>query len=133
MAASGTSQSSASVEGPDRRRLYSFATSPNERLRMAVFSSWRMEGKLPGLIGSIAVASARPGRAHRGLGPPAPLRSEVAGAITWWPTRKWRSGSASPCQGEGRGFESRLPLQQKSLVEAISEVSGRPLILSSSY
>ena len=24
--------------------------------------------------------------------------------------RKWRSGSASPCQGEGRGFESRLPL-----------------------
>jgi hypothetical protein len=25
--------------------------------------------------------------------------------------RKWRSGSASPCQGEGREFESRLPLQ----------------------
>src|SRR5438128_1526194 len=24
--------------------------------------------------------------------------------------RKWRSGSASPCQGEGREFESRLPL-----------------------
>ena len=25
-------------------------------------------------------------------------------------TRKWLSGRASPCQGEGRGFESRLPL-----------------------
>jgi len=28
--------------------------------------------------------------------------------------RKWLSGRASPCQGEGRGFESRLPLQQKA-------------------
>ncbi len=26
-------------------------------------------------------------------------------------TRKWLSGRASPCQGEGREFESRLPLQ----------------------
>ena len=25
--------------------------------------------------------------------------------------RKWLSGRASPCQGEGRGFDSRLPLQ----------------------
>ncbi len=25
--------------------------------------------------------------------------------------RKWLSGRASPCQGEGRGFKSRLPLQ----------------------
>ena len=25
-------------------------------------------------------------------------------------TRKWLSGRASPCQGEGREFESRLPL-----------------------
>jgi hypothetical protein len=24
--------------------------------------------------------------------------------------RKWLRGRASPCQGEGRGFESRLPL-----------------------
>ncbi len=24
--------------------------------------------------------------------------------------RKWLSGRASPCQGEGRGFESHLPL-----------------------
>ena len=32
-------------------------------------------------------------------------------------TRKWLSGRASPCQGEGREFESRLPLQyHKSLV-----------------
>ena len=28
--------------------------------------------------------------------------------------RKWLSGRASPCQGEGREFESRLPLQQKA-------------------
>jgi hypothetical protein len=28
--------------------------------------------------------------------------------------RKWLSGRASPCQGEGRGFESRLPLQFKT-------------------
>ncbi len=35
------------------------------------------------------------------------------------PTRKWRSGSASPCQGEGRGFESRLPLQRIPRSEAI--------------
>ena len=30
--------------------------------------------------------------------------------------RKWLSGRASPCQGEGREFESRLPLQVKSKV-----------------
>ena len=29
--------------------------------------------------------------------------------------RKWRSGSASPCQGEGRGFKSHLPLQLLTL------------------
>ena len=28
--------------------------------------------------------------------------------------RKWLSGRASPCQGEGREFESRLPLHQKA-------------------
>ena len=28
--------------------------------------------------------------------------------------RKWLRGRASPCQGEGRGFESRLPLQSCS-------------------
>ncbi len=28
--------------------------------------------------------------------------------VGYW--RKWLSGRASPCQGEGRGFESRLPL-----------------------
>lgn len=27
-----------------------------------------------------------------------------------WHERKWLRGRASPCQGEGRGFESRLPL-----------------------
>ena len=28
-----------------------------------------------------------------------------------WAVRMWRSGSASPCQGEGREFESRHPLE----------------------
>ena len=28
--------------------------------------------------------------------------------------RKWLRGRASPCQGEGREFESRLPLQQEA-------------------
>jgi hypothetical protein len=30
--------------------------------------------------------------------------------ISFVAMRKWLSGRASPCQGEGRGFESRLPL-----------------------
>ncbi len=30
--------------------------------------------------------------------------------------RKWLSGRASPCQGEGREFESRLPLQERAIV-----------------
>jgi hypothetical protein len=29
--------------------------------------------------------------------------------------RMWRSGSASPCQGEGREFESRHPLEYRTL------------------
>ncbi len=33
-------------------------------------------------------------------------------------TRKWLSGRASPCQGEGRGFESRLPLQRTGRAHA---------------
>lgn len=28
--------------------------------------------------------------------------------------RKWLSGGVSPCQGEGRGFESRLALSEKN-------------------
>jgi hypothetical protein len=31
--------------------------------------------------------------------------------------RKWLSGRASPCQGEGRGFESRLPLHYVPLAQ----------------
>src|ERR1700722_19916978 len=41
-----------------------------------------------------------------------PSTGQAVSAIMWPTTRKWRSGSASPCQGEGRGFESRLPLQR---------------------
>ena len=33
--------------------------------------------------------------------------------------RKWLRGRASPCQGEGREFESRLPLHQKIKVELV--------------
>ena len=28
--------------------------------------------------------------------------------------REWLSGGVSPCQGEGRGFESRLALERKT-------------------
>ncbi len=33
--------------------------------------------------------------------------------------RMWRSGSASPCQGEGREFESRHPLEQRPPVVGV--------------
>ena len=29
----------------------------------------------------------------------------------WFDEREWVRGRASPCQGEGRGFKSLLPLQ----------------------
>ncbi len=35
----------------------------------------------------------------------------TAGIHNAFSERKWLSGRASPCQGEGRGFESHLPLQ----------------------
>ena len=31
--------------------------------------------------------------------------------------REWLSGRALPCQGKGREFESRLPLQKKDLLK----------------
>jgi hypothetical protein len=40
-----------------------------------------------------------------------PTTTGRPGDYSLTPTRKWLSGRASPCQGEGRGFESRLPLQ----------------------
>ena len=30
--------------------------------------------------------------------------------------RKWLSGRASPCQGEGRGFESHLPVHNLGII-----------------
>jgi hypothetical protein len=39
--------------------------------------------------------------------------------------RMWRSGSASPCQGEGRGFESRHPLVEQIRSRAISSAGER--------
>ena len=35
--------------------------------------------------------------------------------------RKWLSGRASPCQGEGREFESRLPLHLKALLSSMDK------------
>ena len=40
-------------------------------------------------------------------------------------TGRLGGGFPSPCQGEGRGFESRRPLQRKSCSEALSAVSSR--------
>ena len=37
--------------------------------------------------------------------------SSILGLGTNFSPRKWLSGRASPCQGEGREFESHLPLQ----------------------
>ena len=31
--------------------------------------------------------------------------------------REWLSGIASPCQGEGRGFDSRLALLKKAVIQ----------------
>ena len=44
----------------------------------------------------------------------------VAGSIPARATkqlREWLSGRASPCQGERRGFESRLPLQYGAIAK----------------
>ena len=42
--------------------------------------------------------------------------------------RKWLSGRASPCQGEGREFESRLPLHKVARADASSSLEGRKLL-----
>ena len=41
-------------------------------------------------------------------------------------SRKWLSGRASPCQGEGRGFESRLALFKKGYLFDILFLRARP-------
>src|SRR6266852_469759 len=41
--------------------------------------------------------------------------------------REWLSGRASPCQGEGRGFKSRLPLQFASALGGVAKRQGRGL------
>ena len=68
-----------------------------------------------------------------------PIASSIYGGIPEWPkgadcksvstafdgsnpspstnVRKWLRGRASPCQGEGREFESRLPLQCADVVQ----------------
>ena len=39
-----------------------------------------------------------------------PSNCQLAIMRAYWIVRKWLRGRASPCQGEGHGFESRLPL-----------------------
>ncbi len=54
------------------------------------------------------------------MGEQLPYKQWVTGSSPVAPTngnsaadmREWLSGRASPCQGECRGFESRLPLQK---------------------
>ena len=41
--------------------------------------------------------------------------------------REWLSGRASPCQGERREFESRLPLQLRRYSQAVRSRSAKPL------
>ena len=36
--------------------------------------------------------------------------------------REWLSGGVSPCQGEGRGFESRLALEEKGIDQKIDSL-----------
>ena len=43
-----------------------------------------------------------------------PLAKEKIICYTILAMRKWLRGRASPCQGEGREFESRLPLQLRA-------------------
>ena len=50
------------------------------------------------------------GRARVGTDRGAPLDSRRSYPYSFLNRRKWLSGRASPCQGEGHGFESRLPL-----------------------
>ena len=45
--------------------------------------------------------------------------------------REWLSGRASPCQGECRGFESRLPLQVWRHSQVVRQRSAKPLFPSS--
>ena len=42
--------------------------------------------------------------------------------------REWLSGGVSPCQGEGRGFESRLALLYKEGLKDLLFLSILPLV-----
>src|SRR5665811_2139007 len=42
-------------------------------------------------------------------------QDSIVTAAARYAVRKWLSGRASPCQGEGRGFESRLPLPESNV------------------
>ena len=48
-----------------------------------------------------------------------PVRGILIISYQLYNMRKWLSGRASPCQGEGREFESRLPLQFKQILRSL--------------
>ena len=45
--------------------------------------------------------------------------------------RKWLRGRASPCQGEGREFESRLPLHFAQIAQLVEQGTENPRVLGS--
>ena len=49
------------------------------------------------------------------------LMSLSQGIVLHFRMREWLSGGASPSQGEGRGFESRLALIFKKLPDGLPE------------
>ena len=56
------------------------------------------------------------GESHRcEFGYPSRYRLEFLAHAEMRAMRMWRSGSASPCQGEGREFESRHPLERNRI------------------
>ena len=62
---------------------------------------------------------------ERDLGSRGAIResSSLSFPTVLYPQRKWLSGRASPCQGEGRGFESRLPLLTSRMLVRMNQHS----------
>ena len=89
----------------------------------------RMAGNLVGLPGSGTTEGRLRGRARFGRGPgrSAMVSSSTTGGREAARSSRGRGsvGRASPCQGEGRGFESRRPLGGDSRLIGLTRWSGR--------